>query len=236
VAVYNLADQFGKSLLREALSAAATPETEVEVVAATQKIDVYAVPDVRRAAERPKMGLLGELSAEPTLFEPFSNTPSLERVRRCLSKQLAWHHELERRARAAARAQRGGEHPAPPGVPFPWLVIISPGRPRTAIEVYGCNPTRQGVYQAVAGLRMRLVVLAELPRTRETLLLRLLGPGRLLKEGLADLSALPANTWESSIVVPLVIHFRLASRGKPGKKESDVSTQMQAWFEDYAAA
>src|SRR5689334_2836135 len=105
--VHNRADQFGKSLLRDALSAAATPETEVEVVAATQKIDVYAVPDPTRAVERSKMGLLGDLSAEPALFEPFRNTPSLGRVRRCLSKQLAWHHEIERRARASARAENG---------------------------------------------------------------------------------------------------------------------------------
>src|SRR5690349_1818953 len=91
---HNHADQFGKCLLRDALSAATTAETEVEVVAATQKIDVYAVPDPARAAERPKMGLLNELSTEPAIFEPFRNTPSLARIRRCLSKQLAWHHEL----------------------------------------------------------------------------------------------------------------------------------------------
>jgi len=96
--MHNRADQFGKNLLRDALSAAAAPETEVEVVAATQRIDVYAVPDPNRAAERPKMGLIGELSREPALFEPFRNTPSLARVRRCLSKQLAWHHELNHRA------------------------------------------------------------------------------------------------------------------------------------------
>ena len=35
--VHNQADQFGKSLLRDALSEAAAPETEVEVVAATQR-------------------------------------------------------------------------------------------------------------------------------------------------------------------------------------------------------
>lgn len=48
------------------------------------------------------MGLLGELAAEPSLFEPFRNTPSLDRVRKCLRKQLNWHHGLERRAWVAA--------------------------------------------------------------------------------------------------------------------------------------
>src|SRR6185503_20928021 len=58
-------------------SRASTSDTEVEVLAATQRIDVYSVPDPARAAERHQMGLLGELSAEPSLFEPFRNTPSL---------------------------------------------------------------------------------------------------------------------------------------------------------------
>jgi hypothetical protein len=39
-----------------------------------------------------------------------------------------------------------------------------------------------GVYHAVPGLVMRVVVLAELPRTRATLLLRLLGSGRRFRE------------------------------------------------------
>ena len=147
-------------------SAAATAETEVEVMAATQRIDVYAVPDPNRAAERPKMGLLGELSTEPSLFEPFRNTPSLARVRACLRKQLTWHHELERRARAAsgqaADEDADADADAAPIVPFPWLVVISPGRPETVLEVYGCKEILPGVYEAIAGLRLRVVVLVEL--------------------------------------------------------------------------
>jgi hypothetical protein len=177
------------------------------------------------------MGLLGDLSAEPALFEPFRNTPSLARVRRCLAKQLAWHHELERRARASARAH-SGERAAPPSVVFPWLVVIGPGRPETVIDVFGCKRIRPGVYEAIAGIHMRIVVLTELPRTRETLLLRMLGAGRLFKEALADLMALPTDAWEPSIVAPLVIHFRLTSHGKPGTTEDDVSSaEIRAWFE-----
>ena len=89
--------------------------------------------------------------------------------------------------------------------------MISPGRPETVLEAYGCKPVRPGVYHAVPGLAMRLVVLAELPRTRETVLLRLLGAGRLLREALADLSALADDAWERSIATPLLVHFRLAT-------------------------
>ena len=34
------------------------------------------------------MGLLGELSVEPSLFEPFRRTPGLREIRACLRKQL----------------------------------------------------------------------------------------------------------------------------------------------------
>jgi hypothetical protein len=95
-------------------------------------------------------------------------------------------------------------------------------RPVDAINAYGCW-----------GLVLRIVVLAELPRTRETLLLRLLGSGRLLREALADLAMLPDDAWEKSIATPLLVHFRLGSEEPATNKEDDVSAEIQAWFEDY---
>ncbi|WP_437739153.1 DUF4351 domain-containing protein [Sorangium sp. So ce1504] len=117
--MHNGADQFAKNILREALSRASSPETEVEVLAATQKIDVYSVPDPARDAERAGMGLLGELSAEPSLFEPFHRTPGLRQVRSCLRKQLTWYHELERRARAQASPVGASSNDAEPDASTP---------------------------------------------------------------------------------------------------------------------
>jgi hypothetical protein len=234
--MHNRSDQFAKNILRDALSRASASETEVEVLAASQKIDVYSVPDPARDAERAQMGQLGELSAEPSLFEPFRNTPTLRHHRRCLNKQLTWHHELERRARAAAGSLSSNAEPeesAQEAVPFPALVVIGPGRPETVFDAYGFKPVRPGVYHAVWGLVLRVVVLAELPRTRETLLLRLLGVGRLLREALADLAALPDDAWEKSIATPLLVHFRLGSEEPATNEEDDVSAEIRAWFEDY---
>lgn len=229
----NRSDQFAKNLLRDALSRAGASETEVEVLAATQKIDVYSAPDPARAAERAEMGLLGELSAEPSLFEPFHDTPALAKVRRCINKQHTWHHELTRRARAAAAAVDADlEDSAQPAVAFPALVVISPGRPETVLDGYGCQAVRPGVYHAVWGLVLRIVVLAELPRTRETLLLRLLGPRRLLREALADLAVLPGDAWERTLATPLLVHFRLGNEHATNQ-EDDMSAEIRAWFEDY---
>jgi hypothetical protein len=118
-------------------------------------------------------------------------------------------------------------------VPFPALVVISPGRPETVLEAYGCKPVSPDVYHAVPGLVLRVVVLSELPRTRETLLLRLLGSARLLREALADLAALPKDAWERSITAPLLVHFRLGNDGQAVDEEDDVSAEIQAWFEEY---
>ncbi|WP_433931184.1 hypothetical protein AB3662_43690 [Sorangium cellulosum] len=234
--MHNSSDQFAKNLLRDGLSLVSAAQTEVEVLAATQKIDVFSVPDPARDAERASMGLLGELSAEPSLFEPFHGTPSLRQVRRCLRKQLTWHHELERRARAAAGSAAPDEDadaPQQPAVDFPALVVIGRGRPETVLDAYRCEPVQPGVYHAVPGLVMRVIVLAELPRTRATLLLRLLGSGRVLREALADLAALPDDAWEKSVARPLLVHFRLATNEPTTDKEDEVSAEIRAWFEEY---
>ena len=227
-------DQFAKNLLRDALGRACAAETEVEVLAATQKIDVYTIPDPARAAERARMGLLGELAAQPCLFEPFHDTPGLRQIRRCLNKQLTWHHELERRARVAAGSSSvGGARPAADEVPFPALVVLSPGKPATVLDAYGCEWGSPGVYHADWGLALRVVVLAELPATPETLLLRLLGRGRVFSQALAELAELPGDAWERSVATPLLVHFQLGSHEHPRHEEADVSAEIQAWFEDY---
>lgn len=268
---HNHGDQLSKNILRDALNRAAQAETEVEVLAASQRIDVYSTPDPAREAERGQMGLLGELAAEPSLFEPFRRTPGFPRVRRCVCKQLTWHHELERRARAEgqSRPREGPEPPHPAGelllpgagasvadpralegdrfqgedtgdaelpvlVPFPWLVIIGPGRPETAIELYGCTRTSPGLYTAVAGLQLRIVVLAELPRTRATLLLRLLGTGRVLTEALADFAALPEGAWEKGVALPILIHFGLEMDAAAKDEEEEMTTaEIRAWYAEY---
>lgn len=235
--MHNQADHFAKNLTRDSLSRASLAETEVEVMAATQKIDIYSVPDPARAARRAEMGLLGALSAEPAIFEPYRRTPTLRLVRQCLRKQLTWFHELERRARAARGGRRAtvpeDEDEDAPDVPFPALVIVSPGRPETALDLLGFLQEQQGVYRNAPGFRMRIVILAELPRTRATLMLRLLGSGQVFRHALADLEALPAGAWEKGVATPLLVHFRLRIDDEPAPQEDEMNEDIRAWWEEY---
>ena len=235
MALRNRFDQFAKNILRDALARASSAEQEVEVVGAPQKIDVYCVPDPARDAERAQMGLLGELGREPSLFEPFHNTPTLREVRRCVCKQHTWHGELERRARAAlgSTSTTNEADADTPDAPFPALVIVGPGRPVTVLQSYGCERAEPGIYRTGRGLGLCVVVLSELPRTRATLLLRLLGSGRVLSEALSELSEMPEVAWERRVAMPLVVLFRLWIEEPATQQEENVSAEIQAWFEDY---
>lgn len=188
-------------------------------------MDVWYVPDPARATLRAELGLLGELAAEPCLFELFHDTPGPAELRGCVRKQLHWHHELERRA--------GGE------VPFPRLCLLSSGRPATVLDAFRFEPEpgRPGLYRAAPGWQVDVVVIAELPRTRDTLLLRLLGARGVLRDAIRELAALPDDAWERSIALPWLARLRFETQAEPSARaaedaeEEEIVTEAQQWFE-----
>ena len=112
-------DHFTKQLLVAALAPTGAVAREVEVAPEVQRADVVFQPDGARDAQRVELGLLGRMSSESCLFEPFTRTPVLLDVLRCLQKPLA--------LLAARRAKKGGRS-VPPGA-HPLLWVISSGRP-----------------------------------------------------------------------------------------------------------
>ncbi|WP_437623262.1 hypothetical protein [Sorangium sp. So ce1151] len=218
-------DAFGKNVLRDILARVGIADTEVEVIAASQTIDVWYVPDPTRATLRAELGLLGELAAEPCQFEPFHDTPGPGELRGCVRKQLHWHHELERRA--------GGE------LPFPRLCLLSSGRPATVLDTFGFAPVpgRPGLYRTAPGWRVDVVVISELPRTRGTLLLRLLGARAVLRDAIRELAALPDDAWERSVALPWLVRLRFETPAEPSARaaldpeEEEIVTEVQQWFE-----
>jgi hypothetical protein len=57
------------------------------------------------------------------------------------------------------------------------------------------------VYAGPSLLRTVVVVLGELPRERSTLLIRLMGGGRVLREAIEDLRPLPEDAPERAIAL-----------------------------------
>ncbi|KYF78355.1 hypothetical protein BE17_31675 [Sorangium cellulosum] len=104
------------------------------------------------------------------------------------------------------------------------------------LDGFGCEALSPGVYGPAPALHVRVVVLSELPRARSTLILRLMGARRVLREALQDLMALPEDAWQRSVALPLLVHFGYEIPGQlPEDVEDDVIMEIQEWFKSYQA-
>jgi hypothetical protein len=203
-------DQLAKSILGTVLATAGKVNTQEEIVAEVQAADVWFVPTPERAAERARLGLLGRMAETPCLLEPFHATPGGDAVLDCLRKQLTLRHNRLRDARKQAKQEPPAtprQDSGPPESPRLW--ILSSGRPESVIEDLAFTPLDgpSGVWQAPRLLATFLVVLRDLPVTRDTLALRLLGAGPTFRQAVAELRALPAEDWEADLLIPLLLAF-----------------------------
>lgn len=153
-------DQFAKDLLDLLLSPHGGVRQEA-VIAGTdaQRADLRFIP--RRGARRAR-GLLGRITRRPALFEHFSTAPSVDEILAGLRKVLTWrHHRAKKKRRTDVLC---------------WMLCA--GRPDTVLQTLPLSPTPRwpaGVYGT--GFPIRVVVIDELPKDSDTILLRLLGKG-----------------------------------------------------------
>lgn len=204
--MHNRFDQFIKRLVRKGFSPAGHVETDAEVSPDALRIDVCFLPDAARVRKAlAPLGLLGRIGRTACTLEPFHRTPSGEQVADCFMKHRLFCRELRRRK------------PRPP-VPTQW--IISSGRPSAALAGLSFRKSRQGsgLYEGPALMRTKIVVVSELPRTRDTLLVRLMGAGRTLKQAIADLRALPQDAPERLLALPILVRLRLEISADPLKQ------------------
>lgn len=221
----NRFDQVGKRILRDALRPGGAVANQLEVPSAdAQAVDTWFEPELGREAELERSGLLGRMALTPALFEPFHDTPGIDEVRACLRKQLAMDHSriLE------AKKQEQDDVPRPT---FPRLWILATGRPESVLHGYGFHPIPgwpTGFHEREEADAVGLVVLRELPRQRDSLLLRLLAAGAVLKEAIAELHRLPRDAWEREVAIPALLAARMEipqTGGDESDKEFLMSTE-----------
>jgi hypothetical protein len=118
---------------------------------------------------------------------------------------------------------------------MPELWLLSPGRPETVFETYEWVPRVElgaGFYSAGRGWKVGLVVLSELARTRETLVLRMLGRGAVLRGAMEELRQLSPQDPETRELREFVACLRRTiERDKkiPEQEREDFMTQ--SWVE-----
>jgi hypothetical protein len=202
-------DRFGKQMVHDALEGRWSIETDAEVPADTRRIDLWVTPRDASAPLPDHLGLLGRIASRSVTLEFFHNTPSGEELHACLIKHGEFRHFLSRRK-------------SRPPLPIQW--VISSGRPHAGIDGLGFRPTTgwpSGVYESPPLHYTRLVVVNELPVTRDTLLLRLLGAGSVLKQAISELQALPSDEPERRLALPVLVKLRLTVPIDPAEQTSD---------------
>lgn len=229
----NLFDQLAKALLDRTLDPMGRLERQYEIRGEVQAVDAWFLPSPALSAALAGHGLLGRMASQATMFEAFHKPPCVDDLRGCVHKQLAVHLQLRREARAVRRHR--AERP-----PFPRLWVISAGVPRTVIRAYGFKrmfgwPT--GFWQRKRVDALGLVVVSELPCTRDTLMLRLMGNGEVLKQAFVEVHRLPADTWEHQAAIPVLNELRLHVPKNPSSevKEFLMSTQIthEEWLNQH---
>ena len=216
-------DDFGKSYLDGLLSPLGTVKVNFPFPAQTRAADVWFVPgdstaEPHRSAsdQRLALGLLGRLTVQPCLLEPFRNPVPVSEIRNCLSKLFL---RISAEERSAKRKKR-----SIPEDGLPKLWILTPTASERIRESFGAVEAEPGVYLLPDANRTGLVVLNHLPKTRDTLWLRVLSRGRVQKTALKELAALPINDPLRRDVGELLANYRtvLENRKKRTEEEEEL--------------
>lgn len=181
-------DQFAKDYLEELLSPYGEVQAPRRVAGEVRQIDVWFTPTLPLTSNINVLGLLGRFAANTALFEPFRNAATSSEICDCLLKLLEVRGEFQREAN---RKNRNLQE-----LDLPILWILTPTASVPLLSGFGATLSEDwlsGVYFLPEYLRTAIVVIHQLPRTLETLWLRLLGRGTVQKQAIDELEALPRD-------------------------------------------
>jgi Domain of unknown function (DUF4351) len=179
-------DQLSKQYLEDFLAPIGTVERQYEVPGEAKYVDVWFIPDRNSTEPIDDLGLLGQMAKTPCLIEPFRNPPSREEIRTCLLK-LLWIHEDQRRKKEAAEEDS-------PETEAPTLWILASHISKPLLKDFHAHKTMtKGVYKLGPGLRTMLVSIDELPKTQNTLWIRILGRDQTQVSAIREIFDLPMD-------------------------------------------
>ncbi|MBW4512312.1 MAG: DUF4351 domain-containing protein [Scytonematopsis contorta HA4267-MV1] len=181
-------DQFAKEYLEELLKRYGEVKPSETVPSEVREIDVLFTPFPGEEINLQVLGILGQFASSPAIFEPFRNAASEEEICNCILKSLYLRSSFQRDAR---RNKTSISESA-----LPKLWILTPSASKRKLSDFGATEAANwvpGVYLMAKSLRTAIVVIHQLPRIPETLWLRVLGRGKVQKQAIDELEALPSK-------------------------------------------
>ncbi|BBD70717.1 hypothetical protein NIES4072_70840 [Nostoc commune NIES-4072] len=200
-------DKFAKQFLEELLSPFGEVKTNREVTDETRFVDVLFSPTPTSAVDAETLGLLGRIAVlNTTLLEPFRNQPNRTEVRSCLQKLFTVIADAQRLANREDTTIAENE--------LAQLWIISPSASKALLKAFEAkldlDNWMSGVYFLPLGLRAAIVATNKLPRTPDTLWFRLLGRGKVQREAVEELVALPPSDLVRRNVLEIIYRWRIS--------------------------
>ena len=190
---HNPFDEFAKSLVVDRQAFFGHAETECELGRDALFADLAWEPDLTLIPRQPR-DLVDRMARIPSLWEFAHHAPDFLVAATCIEKVRAWH----RMRLALARSRR---HAEPTQAPL-WLICAgTPKRLLTELTFTAIEGWPRGFYQGPAQSGLRLVLVRQLSANADTLLLRLMGAGGVLRRAVAEVEALPEDAEERIIAL-----------------------------------
>ncbi len=190
-------DQFAKEYLEELLKPLGKVERSKEISVEVRQIDIWFIPEENRAVETSGLGILAKMAQKTGLFEPYRNAPTETEIKSCILKLYSIHSSQER------EAKRQKSTIDLDNLPILW--ILAPTFSERMLNGFGAkldlDNWENGIYFLPDFLKTALVAINQLPKTSDTLWLRVLGKGKTQKlavEELIDLS--PNNPYRRNLM------------------------------------
>ncbi len=137
------------------------------------------------------LGLLGKMAATVAVIEPFRNPVNTEGIFSCVVKLL------NSRAKLGRQTNREDQRLEERQLPRLW--ILTPTASELLLDSFGFRLPEEsegwgkGVYFLTEVWRVGLIAIHQLPKSPETMWLRMLGRGRVQQQAIAELSVLPVD-------------------------------------------
>ncbi len=179
-------DQFAKDYLGGLLEPFGEVRAPLQLAGEVRQIDVWFTPINLTERDRAMLGLLGRFAVTSSLFEPFRNAVTPTEICNCLLKYL--------KVRSAYQRQATRNNTQLQEEDLPKLWILTPTASMPILNGFEARSDTDnwlsGVYVMPKYLRTSIVVIHQLPRTPETVWLRLLGKGAVQEQAIDEVEAM----------------------------------------------
>jgi hypothetical protein len=157
------------------------------------------------------------------------NSVKIPQIRACMSKLFDLHQALGKEAKK-------GKQPELAEDSLPMLWILTPTLSAPILDGFGAKldleTWGEGVYVMPAHFKAGIIVLHQLPKTSETLWLRILGKGRVQEQAIQEVAALPLAHPQRENVLDLLGNLKviLEARANIEPEEQELIMQLSPLY------